>query len=59
MMESERKRILDLCSREAKGVATCCLFFKYGDMKKKKVISSKEECRDLEGTRIWTSSTKY
>ena len=60
--ESERKRIPDLCCREAKGTTTmlflfvCCLFLKKG---MRKILSSEEEHRDLEGTEIWTRSAKY
>ena len=47
MTEDERKRIPDLHSREAKGTTTMLFSFEEGDAK---VLSSKEERRDQEGT---------
>ena len=57
MTESERKRIPDLDSREAKGTTTMVISFEERDAKDS--LSSEEERRDLEGTKIWTSSAKY
>ena len=45
--ESERKRIPDLDSREAKARPPCCFLLKKG---MRKILSSEEERRDLEGT---------
>ena len=47
--ESERKRIPDLCCREAKGTTTMPFSFEGGNAKRK-VLSSEEERRNLEGT---------
>ena len=41
MTESERKRIPDLDSREAKGTTPCCFLLKKGV---RKVLLSEEEC---------------
>ena len=49
MTESERKRIPDLCCREAKGTTTMPFSFEGGNAKRK-VLSSEEERRNLEGT---------
>ena len=49
MTESERKRIPDLCSREAKGTTTMLFSFEGGNAKSK-VLPSEEERRNLEGT---------
>ena len=50
MTESERKRIPDLDSREAKGTTTMLFSFEEGDSKDSICLSSEEERRDLEGT---------
>ena len=56
MTESERKRFSDLCSRKAEGTTPLCFLLKVG---MRKVLSSEEERRDLEGLYIGTSSATY
>ena len=58
MTESERKRIPDLpgTAEKQKARPPCCFLLKKG---MRKILSPEEERRDLEGTQIWTSSSKY
>ena len=51
LWQSERRRQFQICAAEKQNTwPPCCFLLKVGVQK---ILSSREECRDLEGTEIW------